>query len=108
MNCINGKHTGGGETAAAILTNYLKPERVTIYAKRPLGRLILQNRLIRDPQGNIDLLEAFWGTGYNWHPFNLAHPILIYADLLATGDPRNIEPANLLYDQELQKFLRED
>ena len=98
----------GGETAATILTVYLKPERATIYAKRPLGKLILKNRLIRDPKGNIDILEAFWGFEYSWHNLNLAHPILIYADLLATGDPRNIEAAKLIYDQELRKFIRED
>lgn len=98
----------GGETAANTLTGYLKPERVTIYARKPFGGLILRNRLVKDPRGNIDILEVFWGFEYNWDNLNLAHPILIYADLLATGDPRNIEVAKLIYDQELRRFIRED
>ena len=30
---------------------------------------------------------------------DLVHPILIYADLLATGNERNIETAKMIYDK---------
>ncbi len=38
----------------------------------------------------------------------LAPPLLIYADLLATGDTRNIETARMIYEQELTGLIRED
>jgi hypothetical protein len=38
----------------------------------------------------------------------LVHPILIYADLMASGDPRNIETAQIIYEQELAQYFRED
>jgi len=51
----------GGEFAAAKLTGYLKPGTVTLYAdKNRLGELVIANRLKKDPQGNIEILERFW------------------------------------------------
>ncbi|MCK4264123.1 MAG: hypothetical protein KAX27_04190 [Candidatus Aminicenantes bacterium] len=32
---------------------------------------------------------------------------MIYADLLATGKVRNIETARILYEKELDRFVRE-
>jgi len=32
---------------------------------------------------------------------------LIYADLLATGEARNSETARILYEKELDRFVRE-
>ena len=34
--------------------------------------------------------------------------LLTYADLLATGDQRNIETAKIIYDQYLAQFIAED
>lgn len=98
----------GGEIAATILTRYLKPQIVTIYTREPLGELLLKNRIKKDLNGDIEILEAFWRFEYNWQHRNLVHPILIYADLLATGDARNIETAEIVYEKELARFIRED
>jgi hypothetical protein len=98
----------GGEIAANILTKYLKPQIVTIYTREPLGELFLKNRIKKDPDGDIEILEAFWKFEYNWQHRNLVHPILIYADLLATGDARNIETAEIIHERELTRFIRED
>ena len=102
----------GGEVAAAHLTKYLKPTVVTIYAKGP-GRLALAHRLKKDPDGNVEILKIFWNFQYfRQTPIpdhtDLVHPILIYADLLATGDARDIETAEIIYEQELARFIRED
>ena len=97
----------GGEIAAAILTKYLKPQIATIYTGQPLGKLLLKNRIKNDPNGNIEILKVFWKFEYLWQHNNLVHPILIYADLLATGDARNIETARIIYEQELTGFIRE-
>jgi len=104
----NYKAYWGGEVAAAILTEYLKPEKITIYTKEPIGRFLLKNKIKKDPNGNIEILRAFWGFEYKWYYHNLVHPILIYADLLATGDDRTLETARIIYDQEITRFIRED
>lgn len=98
----------GGEIAATILTKYLKPQIVTIYTREPLGELLLKNRIKKDLNGDIEILEVFWKFEYNWGHRNVVHPILIYADLLATGDARNIETAEIVYERELARFIRED
>jgi len=50
----------GGEVAAAKLTGFLKPGTVTLYTdKNRLGELVIANRLKKDPQGNIEILERF-------------------------------------------------
>ncbi|HMF76515.1 MAG TPA: type IV toxin-antitoxin system AbiEi family antitoxin [Bryobacteraceae bacterium] len=36
----------------------------------------------------------------------LAPPLLVYADLMATGDPRNLETAKILYEQFLKPLVR--
>ena len=98
----------GGEVAAARLTKYLKPELVTIYTRGKPGALLLANKLKQDPEDDVEILEAFWKTEYEWTHGELVPPLLIYADLLATGDTRNIETAKIIYERELAGLVRED
>lgn len=98
----------GGEIAAAMLTKYLKPEKITIYTRQPLGKLMLKHKIRKDPKGNIEIYEVFWEFEYPWKHKNIVPPILIYADLLATGDTRNIETADIVYEQEIDRFIRKD
>jgi hypothetical protein len=91
----------GGEIAARNLTKYLKPQIITIYAEPPLGRFILKNKLKDDPKGNVEILEKFWKFDIKQRQNGAVPPLLVYADLLATGDPRNIETAGIIYEQEL-------
>lgn len=96
----------GGEVGAAMLTKYLKPELITIYVRGEYANLLLANKLKKDPKGNIELLKVFWG--FNFEERDIVPPLLVYADLLATGDARNFETAELIYERELAKFVRED
>ena len=98
----------GSEVAANILTEYLKPQIITVYTNRPIGRLLLKNKIKQDPRGNIEILNAFWNFETKWLRNDLVPPLLIYADLLATGDARNIETARVIYERELNRFIRED
>jgi hypothetical protein len=98
----------GGETAAALLTKYLKPQNHTIYSKDNYGKLLLQLKLKNDPNGNIEVLEKFWNFEDARADNNLVNPVLIYADILATGDNRNIETAKLIYDKEIIRYIGED
>jgi len=100
----------GGEVAAAKMDQYLKPEIVTIYAveQAVLNNWFIKHRIKKDPEGKIEILETFWDTEQNTLYQNLVHPILIYADLQATGDPRNIETAEMIYEKELTELVREN
>ncbi len=97
----------GGETAAALLTKYLKPEDHTIYIDDNKGNIVLQLRLKNDPKGNVELLKKFWNFNDANERNNIVNPILVYADLLATGNNRNIETAKIIYEQEIIQYIRE-
>lgn len=88
----------GGETAGAILTNHLKPEIATIYAGSLLPRLQAKYGLIRDERGNIEILEKFWTRAT---AADTAPPLVVYADLLAIADRRNLETARIIYERYL-------
>lgn len=99
----------GGEVAANIITKYLKPQDVIIYLDRNNFKdIILNNRLRKNDNGDIEILERFWVTNNNYEHKNIVHPLLIYADLLATGNQRNIEAARMIYEQYIIRYLRED
>lgn len=92
----------GGEPAGDILTNYLKPAELTIYTEETRAELIKNYRLIPDPTGNIKVYKKFWNENDTG---NAAPPLLAYADLMNTGDQRNMETANKIYDNVLQNKL---
>ena len=98
----------GGEIAAAELIGHLKPERYTIYTDQLPGKLIYQFKFQKDPNGNVEFLTPFWTFGWDLAGNGFVPPILIYADLLATGDARAIEAAEIIYDNYLTRLIRED
>ncbi len=108
QDIINVNALYGGETGAALLTKYLKPQNHTIYTKDNYGKLLLQLKLKNDPNGNIEVLKQFWNFEDTRAEKNLVNPVLIYADLLATGDNRNIETANLIYNNEIIRYIGQD
>ncbi len=95
----------GGEMAAAILTHYLKPQIITLYADNELPTLQLKCRLKRDPNGNIELIKKFWNFDSNTDQQNVAPFILIYADLLSAFDERNQETAEIIYDKYIKETM---
>jgi len=98
----------GGEVAAANLTGYLKPAKATIYTNEPIGELVLKNRLRKAEQGNVEILTLFWNFTYELADRDIVPPILVYADLMATGDHRNIETAAIIYEKYIGRFVREN
>jgi hypothetical protein len=99
----------GGEVAAARLTRYLHPQIITIYTTPPqLNPLLAENRLRKDPNGDVEVLERFWKPAEHFGREDLVHPILVYADLLATGNERNIETARIIYEEHIVRPIRED
>jgi hypothetical protein len=98
----------GGEVAAAKLTRYLKPGTVTLYAdKNRLTDLIVANKLKKDPNGTVEVLERFWPQNI-FGEGETVNPILIYANLAALGEQRTMETARLIYEQHLDQYLGQD
>ncbi|MCD4683526.1 MAG: hypothetical protein K8R86_09615 [Bacteroidales bacterium] len=97
----------GGEVAAFKLTNYLKPQDVIIYAREhKLRDIVLQNKLKKTDMGNIEIFKKFWTiNGTQDKP--IAHPFIIYADLLEINNPRTIETARVIYDENIVRYFRE-
>jgi hypothetical protein len=87
--------------AAQKLTGYLTAETLTIYARQNPTKLITEQRLRADVNGNIEILDAFWNPDLdarNEHE-DVVPPLLAYADLMTTTDSRNLETAKLIYDR---------
>lgn len=90
----------GAEPAAARLDDYLRPGVVTLYAEKVPARLLADQRLRTDPAGDVEIRKRFWAFEQLDHP-ELVPPVLIYADLLATGDARCMEAAKRIYEHYL-------
>jgi len=101
----------GGEIAGAKYTDYLKPEVVIVYAQDDAyKKLILEQRLrpaAMRPQAKgtwVELYKAFWNDIHDQDK-QIVHPVLAYADLIATGDTRNHEVARMIYDKYLARYI---
>jgi len=94
----------GGEPAAETLTHHLQPGILTLYTRLAANLILREWKLIPDPKGNIQIYRRFWNDS-EWDIQHIAPPLLIYADLLMTGDPRNQETAALLHHEYLANEL---
>ena len=98
----------GGEIAAEEYTGYLNAKDAVVYInKARMTDFLIHTRLKKvttDEKASlrIDLIQPFWGQGDGAKRQGLVHPLLVYADLVATGDPRNLDTAKRLRE----KYLR--
>ncbi|MBN3788808.1 type IV toxin-antitoxin system AbiEi family antitoxin [Burkholderia sp. Ac-20353] len=94
----------GGESAAALVTHYLKPEMITVYSQKGIPKeLITRARLRPDPTGNVEVLTTPVVLGPTPGLVdNVVYPALVYADLVASGDSRNLETARMIRDQYIK------
>ena len=102
----------GGEIAAAKYTNYLNPKHAVVYiSKVYMGEFLKATRLRKpEPHERVDiqveLVEPFWNqemTGTQTvKQVGLVHPIIAYADLIETGEARNLDAAKRLRE----KYIR--
>ena len=99
----DGKTCWGGEPAADLITNYLRPAELTLYTTETRNELIKNYRMIPDEKGNIKTYKKFWRLeeGYN----NVVPPLLVYADLINSNDRRCTVTAQKIYDEFLQNKL---
>ena len=101
----------GGEVAANLLTNHLKPAFCTIYVdpnadREAVARIAGMNRLRADPDGDVEILQMFWHFEHKQAQEKVVPPLLVYADLLATLDPRNLEVATMIRERHFENALR--
>jgi len=90
----------GGEPAGEILTNYLRPGELTLYTILNRNELIKKYRLVPDQNGNVLIYNAFWNTTKIRNK-DIVHPLLVYVDLMNTGDSRCHETAKLIMEKHL-------
>ena len=98
----------GGEVAADILTRKIKPATVTVYAPSGLAPKMMSKAMLRpDERGDVEVLEAFWPVEaedrWNSPDRGVVHPLLVYADLIMSGDDRNREVAQAIYASYMAK-----
>jgi len=98
----------GGEMAAQILTGHLRAEHFTIYYRGRTPQVLTKLRMRLDPGGNAEMLSAFWPVELDEGKDPVAPPILVYADLMATGAIRNEETVKLIYERFIEAALAED
>jgi len=92
----------GGEVGVAKLEGDLVPKTVTLYLPEGRNEFLAKYRLRADPQGLVEVLDAFWDLPpVGQIPVGIAPPLLIYADLQGIGDPRTLEQAKVIYDRYL-------
>lgn len=100
----------GGEAAAARLGCHPQPALLTLYGEALPPRLLIRQRL--SPAGPVayeqlvELRRPFWGKSLSVDgPLDTVSPALIYADLLATGNPRCLDAAQMIYRTRLERFF---
>lgn len=92
----------GGESGASILLNgYLHPGVFDIYTDISSNNLMKTGFVIPKDDGEIKIHHKFWldATDKGLVPF-----ILVYADLMGSGDSRCLEVAQKILENELSDF----
>lgn len=92
-----------GEPGAALLTNYLNPEKFSLFTNLDKIELIQKAGLLPDNHGNITVYKPFWNEGDTQN--KTVHPLLVYAQLMYEGNDRNIETAKIIYDEYIKSNL---
>lgn len=91
----------GGEGGANKIDGYLEPGTFDIYTDIPAANLLRTGMVMQNENGEISIYQKFW----KWESGNQIVPrILIYADLMGSGNSRCIEMAKRLLDNELKDY----
>jgi hypothetical protein len=99
----------GGEPAAALLSRYLAPAEFTLYADKMPGLLAARQKFAKDADSDhkrvVEVRRRFWRFPPEAMAGPCVPPVLVYADLLATGDARCIDAAKQLYTEHVAPQL---
>lgn len=94
-----GEDMWGGEPAGELLTNYLTAADLTLYTNNKTA-LVTKWTIIPDEKGPLHFYKKFWKDEM-LDKEKLVPPMLVYADLILTDDPRCQETAQMIYDKYL-------
>jgi hypothetical protein len=92
----------GGEPAADLLTNHLRPEKFILYTNEDQVDLIRKYKLQPKKEGELEVIELFWNKEFNQ---KTAPPYLIYTELILEGGKRNKETAEMIYNEFIKPNL---
>lgn len=92
----------GEEAAGKLETDYLRPGILTIYTEKEALDLMKSLHLLPDETGNIKIYQKFWQSFIIEGDNKITPSLLTYADLIGTGLPRNLETAQLIWDEKLK------
>ena len=87
----------GGESGAYLLDRYLKPEKFTIYSDVIGNSLLGTGAFIPAESGEVRVYRKFWDSTEG---LAVAPKLLIYADLMGSGDSRCLEAAKRIMGYE--------
>lgn len=92
-----------GAAAEFQLENFYRGQETTLFIDAIDKDLQRRLKLLPDPKGPVTLLRLF-GNEIVWRedPLPLAHPLLIYAELLYKGGPRELEAAQTIKENYLR------
>ena len=103
--------TWGSEPAAALLTEYLRPGELTIYADKLPALLAARMKFLKEPAPGhtavVEVRKRFWSFAGDPEFPTVVPPVLVYADLLATGDARCIETAKMVHDTYVARLFKQ-
>lgn len=117
LNAHKRNYLIGGELAASIMTQYLRPVGAILYISKTFNylELAVDIRLKPDPDGNIEFHQIF-DTQHDLFALpdlfpkgefnNLIHPLLVHAELVRTGDSRLRETAKLIFDKYIAELAQ--
>lgn len=102
------KAAWGGEAAGNIYTNYLSPQKITLFVEDDDKKWMSAFKLIKaNDKDEIEVLKQFWSDEF--YQFtkvidgkNAVPPILAYADLITSNDSRKVETAQKIFDEYIQ------
>lgn len=77
---------------------YIAPELFTLYTEATQRDLLTTKKLIPAPDGDIWVYQKFWNAQDESHKAPL---LIIYADLMGSGDSRCLEAAQRLKEYGL-------
>jgi len=102
----------GGEAAGALLTDYLRPGELTLYVDKVPAVLAARNKFLANPEPGhtlrVEVRRRFWQFTVPDVRTDVTPPLLVYADLLATGEARCMDTARLIYDTHVHRLVAQD
>lgn len=94
----------GGEPAAALLSNYLTPAIFSIYTTKSWQECAKIFNMVPDENGDVEILNVFWNPLTSKAKLPIVPSVLIYADLINSGNDRNLETAKIIFEDELRNI----